>query len=187
MNLSELLKQCRRDGKKCIAAQNSIYDQYADKMFLLCNRYLKSAEMAKEMMMNGFLKFFASVNSFSHLNDAATEAWMRKIMVNECLMYLRLKNKHLIVTTAVLPEIAIQENISSNLNAKEIYKLISELPPGYRTVFNMYVLEKMDHFEIAKALGISQRTSRSQLVKARRKLQQILINSNKDYEARTHG
>ena len=132
-------------------------------------------------MMGGFLKIFQSLNQFDYVNDAAAFGWMKRIMVNECLMELRKKNSFLLVAESVAHEMAVDEDALSQLAADEIYKLITQLPIGYRTVFNLFVMEQMGHKEIAAALSITEGTSKSQLSKARTMLQQLLQQQNKVY------
>ncbi|MFL5810158.1 MAG: RNA polymerase sigma factor [Flavisolibacter sp.] len=178
MQLYQLLKECKKNG---IIAQRYLYDQFAVSMFLLCRRYVKNDEIAEEVMMNGFLKFFRSLDEFEYLNDAATIGWLRKIMVNECLMQLRTTNSFLQVVAEDFVDAATDDDIIGKLSAEEIFHLITQLPPGYRTVFNLFELENRSHKEIAKLLGISEGTSRSQLSKAKQMLQQLLIKKNSDY------
>ena len=178
MELNQLLKECR---KQRITAQRYFFDQFAASMFLLCRRYLKNDETAEEVMMNGFLKFFASLNNFEYINDAAVVGWLRKIMVNECLMQLRGTNSFLQVAADELHEVIADDQIIEKISAEEIFKLITQLPVGYRTVFNLFELENKSHKEIAELLGINEGTSRSQLSKAKQMLQQLLIKNDSDY------
>ena len=178
MELHQLLKECR---KQRITAQRYFFDQFATSMFLLCRRYLKNDETAEEVMMNGFLKFFASLNKFEYINDAAVVGWLKKIMVNECLMQLRSTNSFLQVAIDDMPEVVADEQIIEKMSAEEIFRLITQLPVGYRTVFNLFELENKSHKEIAELLGINEGTSRSQLSKAKQMLQQLLIKNDSDY------
>jgi RNA polymerase sigma-70 factor (ECF subfamily) len=181
MELQQLVKECKKGS---VTAQKYLFDHYAVSMFLLCRRYLKTDESAEEVMMNGFLKFFNSLNKLNYINDAATAGWLKKIMVNECLMYLRSNNSFLQAATDDVPEVLLDEEIISRLSAAEILKLISQLPLGYRTVFNLYEMENHSHKEIAFLLGISEGTSKSQLNKAKAFLQQLLIENNSEYACR---
>jgi len=178
-NLEQLLKCCRRNEAK---AQRMFYDSFADGMFLLCRRYLDSDMDAEEALMNGFLKFFRSLDTFHHRSDGATISYLKKLMVNECLMQLR--GRHSFVQLPVEEFLAMDDDIIDGLSADEIFRLITELPPGYRTVFNLAVVENLSHAEIASLLGIAEGTSRSQLNKARQMLQQLLIQKNPEYAFR---
>lgn len=181
MELSQLLIECRTGS---ITAQKYLYDLYARQMFLLCNRYVKSDVVAEECMLNGFLKFFKTLATFEYKSDAASIAFLKKIMVNECLQQLRQKNNFSLVTDAQAEEVWIDNDVISDLSAEEIYKTIAQLPVGYRTVFNLYEVEGLSHKEIALALEITEGTSKSQLSKAKQLLQKILINLNADHAAR---
>jgi len=175
-NLEQLLKCCRRNDAK---AQRVFYDSFADGMFLLCRRYLDSDMDAEEALMNGFLKFFRSLDRFRYEDDGSSIAYLKKLMVNECLMQLR--GRHSFVQLPVEDFAALTDTIIDELSADEIFQLITRLPPGYRTVFNLAVVEDLSHAEIASLLGIAEGTSRSQLNKARQMLQQLLIQNNPEY------
>jgi RNA polymerase sigma factor (sigma-70 family) len=181
MELNELLNGCKR-GRT--AAQKAIYDRFARSLFLLCRRYVKSDACAEEVLHNGFLKFFSSLDRFVYENDGATVAWMKKIMVNECLMHLRREHSFLQVSVDDATDIPVHEDPLDSLEATEIFMLILKLPTGYRTVFNLHVLEGVPHREIAALLGISEGTSKSQLNKARALLQQLLIQKKPEYALR---
>jgi len=178
MELETLLRKCKQNN---IAAQRALYEQYAGALFLVCRRYLKTDELAEEMLMNGFLKFFRSLDQFNYINEKATFSWLKKIMVNECLMELRATNSFIQVAVDEILEIASDDNLMERLDATELMKLITQLPVGYRTVFNLFVLEEMTHREIAAALGISEGTSKSQLSKARLFMRQLLLKNKEDY------
>ena len=122
--------------------------------------------------------------SFNYQGDAALYTWLKKIMINECLMFLRKKNVFTIVTEANVEEIPLQEEALNNLSADEIFKMIVQLPVGYRTVFNLYVIEGMPHKEVAALLNISEGTSKSQLSKAKVLLQKMLLQNDMDYDKR---
>jgi len=181
MITEQLLTGCRKENR---IAQKHLFEKYADAMMLLCRRYVKNAETAEEVMHNGFLNFFKSLSHFKYVNEQATLGCLRKIMVNECLQFLRQKNSFLHIAEEINEDDAVdKEYIISRLSAVEIFKWITELPVGYRTVFNLYVLEGMTHKEIADLLQISEGTSKSQLSKARNMMQQ-LFTKNHGYEGR---
>ena len=181
MNTSELVKEAKQGST---AAQKCLFDQFAEKMLLVCQRYVKSPEDAEELLLDGFYKFFTKISSFNYQGDAALYAWLKRIMINECLMFLRVRNVFTIVTEATAEEIPLQEEALDNLSAEEIFKLIVQLPVGYRTVFNLYAIEGMNHGEIAGMLNISEGTSRSQFSKAKVLLQKILLQNDIKYVKR---
>ena len=181
MNTSELVKEAKQGST---AAQKCLFDQFAEKMLLVCQRYVKSPEDAEELLLDGFYKFFTKISSFNYQGEAALYAWLKRIMINECLMFLRAKNVFTIVTEATAEEISLQEEALDNLSAEEIFKLIVQLPVGYRTVFNLYAIEGMNHGEIAEMLSISEGTSRSQFSKAKVLLQKLLLQNDIKYVKR---
>jgi RNA polymerase sigma-70 factor (ECF subfamily) len=181
METSELIREAKQGSA---AAQKYLFDQLAEKMLMICRRYVKSQEDAEELMLDGFYKFFKKISSFNYQGDAAFYAWMKKIMINECLMFLRRKNVFTIVTEAEVEDVSLQEEALGNLSADEIFKMIVQLPVGYRTVFNLYVIEGIPHAEIAVLLGIAEGTSKSQLSKAKILLQKLLLQNDVEYVKR---
>jgi len=181
METSELIKEAKQGSA---AAQKCLFDQLAEKMLLVCRRYVKNSEDAEELLLDGFYKFFKKINSFNYQGDAALYGWLKKIMINECLMFLRKKNVFTIVTDATAEEVPLPEEALNNLSAGEIFNLIVQLPVGYRTVFNLHVIEGMAHREIAEALGISAGTSKSQFSKAKILLQKMLLQKDTEYDRR---
>ena len=167
-----LLKACIQGDRK---AQRKLYEQLAPKMFPVCLRYMNNREMAEDVMQVGFVTLFSKLDSYS--GTGSFEGWARKIFVNTALMQLR--RNDVLKESDNLDDAwdigspdpsAIQE-----IGHKELLELIAELPPGFRTVFNMYVIEGYSHKEIADELGISENTSRSQLQRARVILQKKIL------------
>jgi RNA polymerase sigma-70 factor (ECF subfamily) len=181
MEIAELVKEAKQGSA---SAQNCLFDLLSDRMLLLCRRYLKSPEDAEEALLDGFYKFFKNLPAFHFRSDAALIGWVKKIMINECLMLLRKKNVFTIVTEADAEDIQLEEEALNNLSAKEIFELVVQLPVGYRTVFNLYVVEGMDHKEIAALMGIAEGTSKSQLSKAKLLLQKNLLQNGTGYVKR---
>lgn len=156
-------------------AQNRLYEAFSGRLFRLCMRYLRHEQEAEEVLMNGFLKFFRGLPDFEYRDDNSLEVWLKRIMVNEALMQLRRQKALLVFSDAdEAGTIANLEEIDHAIDAEGIYAAILELPNGYRTVFNLYVIEGYTHEEIAKQLNINTGTSKSQLSKARAMLQQLL-------------
>jgi len=181
MDISQLIKEAKHGST---AAQKCLFDEMADKLLMLCRRYVKNREDAEEMMLNGFYKFFKNLSSFSYQGEAALFAWMKKIMINECLMFLRKKNVFTISSDLVAEEVLLSEQALDNLSAAEIFNLVVQLPVGYRTVFNLYEIEGMSHKEIAVLLNISEGTSKSQLSKSKALLQKMLLKKGIEYVKR---
>lgn len=167
----ELVKRCRRSEP---AAQKALYDAYCNDMMLLCLRYIPGPEDAREVLMDGFYNCFKSIGGFEYRGAGSLKAWIKQIMVNQCLMHLRRQSAP---AQEELPDddsVRVDNTMIEELSAKEIMKLIQQLPPGYRTVFNLYFFENCTHKEISGMLGISENTSKSQLIKAKRALQLML-------------
>jgi len=181
MEIAELVKEAKQGSA---SAQKCLFDLLSDRMLLLCRRYLKSPEDAEEALLDGFYKFLKNLPAFHFHSDAALIGWLKKIMINECLMLLRKKNVFTIVTEADAEDIQLEEEALNNLSAKEIFELVVQLPVGYRTVFNLYVVEGMDHKEIAALMGIAEGTSKSQLSKAKLLLQKNLLQNGTGYVKR---
>ncbi len=169
----QLIEACKREES---FAQRLLYDQYVDRMYTLCLRYIPHVADAEEALSDAFFKCFKHIGGFTYSGEGSLRAWLSRITVNECLMFLR-KKKQLILSIddqQRLPESDDSDSILGKIHAREILKHIQELPTGYRTVLNLYVFEEMGHKEIAELLQISENTSKSQLFKARALLKQKL-------------
>jgi len=169
----QLIEACKR---KDSFAQRMLYEQCADKLFMVCLRYVSNKADAEELLSDCFVKAFSNMDSFSFTGDGSLTAWLRKIAVNECLMFLR-KKKQLTISIdehPVLNDVVQEQNVFQDLNVAAILKNIQTLPDGYRTVFNLFVFEERGHKEIAALLNISENTSKSQLFKARQMLKEML-------------
>ena len=178
MTLPELIRETKAGS---VAAQQYLFDQLSPRLLILCRRYVKNPEDAEERMLDGFYKFFKNLSSFHYQSDAALYAWLKRVMINECLMHLRKKNVFKIVSESAANDIPWEEDMLDNLSAAEIFNLVVQLPVGYRTVFNLYMIEGMEHKEIAGLLDISEGTSKSQLSKAKNLLQKMLLSKGIDY------
>ncbi len=148
-----------------------------------CIRYLKNEQEADEAVMNVYLIFFTALIKFDYQNEKATFGFLKKIAVNECLMQLRKSTSFSISTLSDGYKPEVENEALSDLATTEIFKLVMELPVGYRTVFNLYEVEGYAHAEIAAMLGITAGTSKSQLSKARQMLQKKII-SKETYHAK---
>jgi RNA polymerase sigma-70 factor (ECF subfamily) len=169
---SDLIEGCLRGDRKM---QYELYRKYAPKMYAVCLRYAGNAEEAEDILQEGFIKVFSKMGSFRR--EGSFEGWIRRIFVNTAIEQFR-KKIHLQPVTEY-EENTIEGKYSSvldNLAEKDIIQLIQQLSPGYRTVFNMYVIEGYTHKQIAEALGISEGTSKSQLSRAKQILQELVNN-----------
>jgi RNA polymerase sigma-70 factor (ECF subfamily) len=177
MNENEIIKGCLKNDR---ASQKALYEQYYSKMLGVCQRYAKDKDDAKDVLHEAFLKVFSNLKNFN--GSGSFEGWIRRIMVNTSIDYLR-KNKqnYLIVSTVYANEkasAAIEEieddDLLLNIDKEDILKAVQDLTPAYRTVFNLYVIEEFTHKEIAEMLDISEGTSKSNLSKAKFNLRKNL-------------
>ena len=159
--------------------QKKLYDQYAPKMFGICLRYAANSEDAKDILQDGFVKVFVNLGKFKGIGSF--EGWMRRIFVNTAIEHYRKKNQLYAISENQ------EENISNHevsaldaLEADDIIRLISELPNGYRTVFNLFAVEGYSHKEIATMMNISEGTSKSQYARAKAWLQEKIGNRNQE-------
>ena len=174
MTEQEIIQGCKSGDRR---AQKALYDKYSAKMFGVCKRYVKSIESAEDVLVEAFYKVFNKIDMFS--NEGSFEGWIRRVVVNESLMFLRKNyrfNEH--VEIDEVPVQAETVNIEDQLSANEILRLLDKLPTGYRTVFNLYVLEGLKHKEIAELLEISINTSKSQLILAKKRLKDLVENAS---------
>lgn len=171
MNEQQFISLCKSGDRR---AQRLLYDRYAPRLFGLCRRYVRNDADAEEILLDGIYKVLINIEKYEP--KGSFEGWMYRITVNECLMFLRKQNGDF----ARFVEIDTQYDLSNKqqsddeLHENDILKLLDQLPLGYRTVFNLYVLEGYNHREIADLLNISLNTSKSQLRKARMMLKQWL-------------
>jgi RNA polymerase sigma-70 factor (ECF subfamily) len=155
-------------------SEKELYYKYADYMFTVCYRYIGNRESSEETLNNGFLKVFKNYQNIEYRGEQSFRNWIKKIMINECLMYLRAKNDFELLAIEEIDEnnhITMPEYDLDN----QIMSMIKNLPIGYRTVFNLYAIEGYTHNEISEKLKIKESTSRSQLTMARKLLKEQLV------------
>lgn len=162
----ELAERCRRKEGQ---AFRELYDSYAGRLFALCTRYAPSQAAAEDILQDSFVKIIQSFGSFRYRGEGSLYAWMSRITVNRALDSIKQDNRIPTVTfeESRAQEIPLDEKDIGVIPEKDLLRLIRELPPGYRTVFNMFALDGFSHKEIAAALGINERTSSSQYSRAR--------------------
>lgn len=175
-NLIQLAKEGHR------SAQQSIYQKFASKMLGVCRQYIKDVHLAEDVMITAFMKVFVNLESFEQ--KGSFEGWIRRIMVNESISYLRVQKKVTFLEDTFINETDFEED-DRQFSVDDLQFLIDQLPEGYKTVFNLYVIEGYKHHEIAKMLNINEGTSKSQLSQARKVLQnQINALNQKNHEAK---
>ncbi len=174
----ELLTACLNSNRK---AQKELYNRYSYELMGVCLRYVKRRQEAEDVLQEGFINIFESLHQYKGTNQL--RAWMRKVMINTSLQYLRKqkKNPFFVSIDKLESEPPIpdeSEKWQPQYTYQEMLTEIRNLPLGYRLVFNMFVIDRMPHKAIAKKLGISEGTSKSQLFKAKVLLKKRLSQSN---------
>lgn len=173
MNLQHILDQCVKDDRK---AQRRLYEYYYPKMMGVCYRYTDNHDDAREIFNNSFFKVFKNLKKTSPPVDKL-DAWIYRIIINTSIDHYRKTVRHRNEQDIdnYIHIAGEEENAIERMSAEEIMELVRQLTPAYRTVFNMYVIDGYNHREIAEQLGISEGTSKSNLSKARMKLQQMIL------------
>ncbi|MBT8298794.1 MAG: RNA polymerase sigma factor [Maribacter sp.] len=172
-NEKQLIKKAAVGNRE---AQQRIYEKYAPKMLGVCRQYVSDLQFAEDVMIGGFLKVFKFLESFKF--NGSFEGWIRRIMIRESISYVR-KRQFVVYDDDLFERNEGKGNIiSSDLDVEHIQILIDALPEGYKMVFILFVIEGYRHNEIAELLQISESTSKSQLFKARKMLQEKLKKQN---------
>ena len=149
-------------------AQQKLYATFSGKMLSVCRQYIKDIHLAEDVMITAFMKVFTNLKNFEH--KGSFEGWIRRIMVNECISYIRVQKQVKFIEDETYFEESFN-SIESQFSVDDIQFLIDGLPDGYKMVFNLYAIEGFKHQEIAQMLGINEGTSKSQLSNARKMLQ----------------
>ena len=169
----ELVKRCQKGDPE---AQEALYKLLAPKLYAVCLTYLKNKEDAADVLQDAFIKIFTKIRMYKR--DGSLEAWARRITVNTIIDFIRKRRATTEFIEAIDPgdvEISSQlPGIIEQLEAKELQEIIQQLPEGARVAFLMHAVEGYSHEEIAKELGISVGTSKSQVARARKLLQQMI-------------
>lgn len=172
-SLSERCKRAERPAFK------ELYDSYAGRLLSLCSRYVGTRAAAEDVLQDSFIKIIQSFGSFKYRGPGSLYAWMSRITVNRALDTVRqdCKVPTVPIDSGKAGEVGIEDDDICAVPHEELLRMIRELPPGYRTVFNMYALDGYSHKEIGRALGIKERSSSSQYLRARA----MLAEKIKDY------
>ena len=181
MDISELTEErlalmCREADPH---ARRTLYERYGGLLMTICVRYTGDPETARDVLHDGFIRIFQSMDKFTYQGEGSLKAWLSRVIVNEALGYLRrqsLKTQQEVVLDEI-PDMEMEADEVNNIPQKVLMKLIGELPEGYRKVFNLYVFEEKSHKEIGELLGITEHTSSSQFYRAK----SLLIKKIKEY------
>ncbi|MFI3303161.1 MAG: RNA polymerase sigma factor [Rikenellaceae bacterium] len=169
-NLIERVK--RRDR----AAQRELYDLYAGRLLSVSLRYVGRYDIAEDILHDAFIKVFRSIDSFIYRGEGSPRAWMERIVINTALEWLKAQKKIDVVSyndDYMSTKVEFVDPTSDDIERvpqSEVLRFIADLPDGYRTVFNLYIMEGYSHREIAQELGINEKSSSSQLLRAKRLL-----------------
>ena len=187
MNELQMIAGCKEQKRD---AQKMLYETYARKMYSICLRYSSDQDAAQDLLQDGFMKVFSNIDSYQE--RGSFEGWMRRIFVNSALEnYRKEKQKNRFLEEYGFMQTNITETPEDelldieNIPREEVLEMIRALPPGYRTVFNLFIFEELSHREIAHLLGINEAASRSQFFRAKtilqKKITAMLNQSNKKY------
>jgi RNA polymerase sigma factor (sigma-70 family) len=170
VNEEQLIQGCIKGDR---IAQKHLYDTFSPRMYPLCCRYVKNHDDAEDVLVTAFTNILGRMQQYR--KDGSFEGWIKRIVINEALSFLR-KKKKMSMTTSIdeIPFDIAGHQQPDILEQEDLLRMISELPSGYRIVFNLYAIDGYSHKEIAEKLQISENTSKSQLSRARTYLQKLL-------------
>jgi len=164
---NKIVEDCKQNNSK---AQIQLYDLYCEAMFIIALRYVKDNFVAEDMMQDAFIKVFKNIKSFK--GEVTIGAWIKRIVINQCIDYLKKKRIELVsieekeLTIADDGDWTVKEEVSTDI----VTSAINSLPEKYKVVLNLYLIEGYDHQEIAQVLNITEVTSRTQLMRGKNKL-----------------
>jgi len=167
----ELVQGCLKEKR---SYQKALFDKYAPKMLSVCKRYARHSMEAEDLLQDAFVRIFDKLGTFR--GDGSLEGWIRRIVVHACIRnYRKSSFKKEQFGLESLPEEPVEAEAVDRLGVEELLKMISGLPDGYRMVFNLFAIEGYSHAEVAEMIGCGESTSRSQLAKARKMLQSMVV------------
>jgi len=172
---SPLVDECRKGNRK---AQFRLYSLYSKAMFNVAHRMMNNREDAEDILQESFTDCFRNLDKYRY--DSSFGAWLKTIVVNNCINKLRKKDSVLLFLEDLTPFEKEEETIIENEkwpDPEKIIRAVEQLPDGYRVVFSLYLLEGYDHAEISRILKISESTSKTQYLRAKEKLKKILLTS----------
>jgi RNA polymerase sigma factor (sigma-70 family) len=170
--IEDIIDRCKKNDSK---AQEFLFNTYSKILFGICCRYIKDRDDAEDVLQDSFIKIFLNINQFK--NEGNFEGWMKRIAVNTALHFIKEKQKVKFENTDnlyVIEEDEKEQEIEQDIKVEYILECLNELPTGYRTIFNLHLVEGFSHKEVAEKLGIKESTSRSQFTKARRFLIELI-------------
>ena len=179
----EIIELSKKGNPK---AQYQLYKLYSKAMFNICVRMLNSIEEAEDLLQESFTDAFMKLNSFRY--ESSFGAWLKRIVINKCINSIQKKKVDLVFPDHTVEPVHREESIDYSqieMDVRKIHGAMEKLPDGYRVIFSLYALEGYDHAEIAQILGISESTSKSQYLRAKQKIRDLLINNHDERPIRT--
>jgi RNA polymerase sigma factor (sigma-70 family) len=167
-------------------AQYQLYKLYSKAMFNICVRMLNSIEEAEDLLQESFTDAFMKLNSFRY--DSSFGAWLKRIVINKCINSIQKRKVDLVFPDQPLEPDYREDTVDYaqiEMDVRKIHNAMEKLPDGYRVIFSLYALEGYDHTEIASILAISESTSKSQYLRAKQKIRDLLNNNNDERPIRT--
>ena len=168
-NISHLINESLQNNSQ---AQKLLYEKFSPKMLGLCMYYIKDLQQSEDVMLNGFLKVFTKLNQYS--SKGSFEGWIRKIMVLECISFLRKKSPLIFTDQIEIFETIHDNEVELKIEVEDLHNYINKLPEACKIVFNMYVIEGYKHSEIAQILKVTVGTTKTQLHRARKALKKMI-------------
>lgn len=162
-----------RKGDKC--AMDMLYQEYADHLAGVCARYISDEDQLKDVLQESFIRIFTQIHLFEYRGKGSLKAWLTRIVINEALMELRKDRTFLVpLQETAVAGIPDEDPDTEGFDAQTLVSFVRQLPPGYRAVFNLFVVEEKTHKEIADILHIQPATSASQLSRAKQMLTKMI-------------
>lgn len=170
-----LVEKCQQNDRK---SQMQLYDLYCKAMYNTANNFVKDSSLAQDLMQESFIKAFKNINTFN--GEATFGAWLKRIVINNCLDHLKKQKLETIEINEDVIAMTTDDNwnVQPEINLQEIYHCIELLPQKCKNVIKLYLLEGYDHQEVSQILNISEVASRSQLSRGKNKLKELLTKHN---------
>ena len=170
----ELIERSKDGNRK---AQKQLYQLYSKAMFNICVRFMNNMAEAEDMLQEAFTEAFLKLDSFRQ--ESSFGAWLKRIVVNKCINEIKRRKAELVYTDEIADDYEDEvkpDDEDMNYEVSRVYEAIQQLPDGYRVILSLYLLEGYDHTEIAQILNISESTSKSQYMRSKKKVLEILKN-----------
>lgn len=182
----EIIESCKKGDPR---AQYQLYQLYSKAMFNVCYRFMNSREEAEDMLQEAFTECFMKMNTFRY--ESSFGAWLKKIVIHKCINELKRKKTELVFSENLSifknpdkEELTVDEEDDTEYSVKKVMNAMEQLSDGYRVIFSLYLMEGYDHGEISEILGISESTSKSQYMRAKQKIKELIKTNNNERQVR---